>query len=179
MINNSIIKKHLPLTPVLANNTGLTKNQQRHSNVLNIAFFVPKIHQAWYLLKGIKFDLGARNEVRISKYGRVNEQNTIPVYSGNMFGRLLAISDTRSPVAKTGEQILLKPTGGQTMPLNTSKRATISTIHTVYTSNGIIATIHTRYNQKAVIGRLFASFEQLKGFIQSQGLNLDLLGGRA
>jgi len=169
----------LHLAPPFGNNITLTKNRKRQSNVSNIAFFVPKIKQACNLLKGCTLDLGIKNEVRILKYGRVKAQNTRPVYSGNMCNRLAAISDTRLPVTKAGGQILLKPQGGQIMPLNTSKRATIRTIHTVQTSNGIIATIHTRYNQKAVIGRLFSSIDQLQGFIHSQGLSLDLLGGRA
>lgn len=125
MRKNEFFKKRLQLAPVLANNTGLTKNHERHSNVSNIAFFVPKIYQACNLLKGYMLDLGIKNEVRIPKYGRVKAQNTRPVYSGNMCNRLVAISDTRSPVTKTGEQILLKPRGGQTMPLNTSKALTV------------------------------------------------------
>lgn len=174
----SILIKHLIHPPVLINNTRLTKNQQRQSSVLNSAFFMSKIQQACHFLKGCTLDLGVKNEVRILRYGRVNEQNTRPVYLGNMFGRLLAISDTRSPVK--GGQILLKPTGGQTMPLTTSKRAVIRTIQavqTVQTENGIKATIHTRFNQKAVIGRLFTSHKQLIDFIESQDLNPSLIGG--
>lgn len=162
---------------LLSNNRGLTKNHQRQRKVLNIAFFVPKIHLAWYLLKGIKLDLGIKNEVRIPNSGRVKERNTTPIYLGNMFSRLVTISNTRPPVTKTGGLTKLKSPGGQSMP-NTSKGAIIRTIQAIHTPNGIKASIHTRYNQKATIGRLFSSIEQLQAFIQSQGLSLDLLGAR-
>lgn len=162
---------------LVSNNKSLTKNHQRQRKVLNIAFFVPKIHQACNLLKGYTLDLCIKNEVHILRYGRVKEQNTIPFY-GNMFSRLVTISNTRPPVSKTGGLTKLKSPGGQPMPLNTSKRAIIRTIQTVKTQNGIIATIHTRYNQKAVIGRVFSSVKHLQSFIQSQGLSPELLGGR-
>ncbi len=162
---------------LLSNNRGLTKNSNTQCHALNMAFFVPKIHQAWYLLKGIKLDLGIKNEVRIPNSGRVKERNTIPIYLGNMFNRVRAVSNTRPPVTQTGGSTK-NSNGGLPMP-NTSKGAIICTIQAVHTTNGIKASIHTRYNQKATIGRLFSSIEQLQAFIQSQGLSLDLLGGRA
>jgi len=170
---------HLHSFATVSNNKSLTKNHERQRKVSNTAFFVSKIQQACNLLNGCTLDLGIKNEVHILKSGRVKAQNTRPVYSGNMCNRLVAISDTRPPEIKTGGQILLKPRGGHPMPLNTSKRAIIRTIQTVHTQNGIIATIHTRYNQKAVIGCVFSSVKHLQSFMQSQGLSLDLLGGRA
>jgi len=170
---------HLHEPMLFGNNKALTKNHERQSNVSNIAFFVSKIQQACYLLKGNSLGLRHKNEVRILRYGRVKAQNTRPVYSGNMCNRLVAISDTRLPVTKAGGLIKLKPRGGQTMPLNTSKRATIRTISAIHTQSGIIATIHTCHQKKAVIGRVFDSLDQLQGFICSQGLSLELLGGRA
>lgn len=154
---------------LIGNNKTLTKNHERHSNVLNSAFFVPKIYT-------LSVSICMKNRIRISKYGRVNGQNKIP-YVGNMFSRLVAISNTRPPVTKAGGKASLKPRGGHAMP-DTSKRAAIRTIQTITTPSGIIATIHTRYKQKAVIGRLFTSFDQLKSFVFAQGLSLDLLGGR-
>lgn len=171
------LKKHLLLTPEIANNTGLTKNSNTQCHALNTAFFVPKIHQAWYLLKGIKLEFGAENKVHTLRYGRVKERNTIPICLGNMFNRVRAVSNTRPPVTQAGG-LTKNSNGGLPMP-NTSKGAIICTIQTVHTPNGIKASIHTRYNQKATIGRLFSSIDQLQAFIQSQGLSLDLLGGRS
>jgi len=175
--HSTLTVNDLRLTGLLSNNKRLTKNTYTQCHALNMAFFVPRIQQACNLLKGCTLDLAMKNEVRISKYGRVKARIK-DLAIGNKCNRICAVSNTRPPETKTGG--FTKNTyGGQPMPLNTSKRATIRTIQTVHTSSGIIATIHTRYNQKAVIGRLFASFEQLQGFIQSQGLSLELLGGRA
>ena len=173
----NVIKKYLLVAPFAVNNKALTKNSNTQCQALNMAFFVSKIQQACNLLKGYTLDLGIKNEVRILSMDGLKSGIKDPL-EGNMFSRVRAVSDTRPPETKTGG-FTKNSNGGQAMPLNTSKRATISTIQTVHTQNGIIATIHTRYNQKAVIGRLFASFEQLQGFIQSQGLSLELLGGRA
>jgi len=167
----------LRLTGLLSNNKALTKNYYTQCQALNMAFFVSKIQQACNLLKGYTLDLDIKNEVRILRMDGLKSGIKDPL-EGNKFSRVVAVSDTRPPEAKAGG-LTENYYGGQPMPLNTSKRAIIRTIHTVQTQNGIIATIHTRYNQKAVIGRLFASFEQLQGFIKSQGLSLDLLGGRA
>lgn len=136
------------------------------------AFFMP-VRNASLNFLGL---YSIKNTSRISKYGRV-DRTKYNTQLGNTSSRLLAVVETRPPVLKAGGQHLTKPTGGHIMP-NTSKSAAIRTIQTINTPSGIIATIHTRYHQKAVIGRLFTSFEQLKDFIQSQGLSLDLLGGR-
>jgi len=117
----------------LGNNIALTKNNYTQCQALNMAFFVSKIQQACYLLKGNSLGLRHKNEVRILRYGRVKERNTRPVYSGNMFIRVVANSDTRLPVTQAGGSTE-NNYGGQTMPLNTSKRATIRTIQTVHTS---------------------------------------------
>lgn len=160
----------------VSNNKRLTKNTYTQCQASNMAFFVSKIQQACNLLKSCKFDLGVKNEVHILSMDGLKNGIKDPL-KGNMFNRVSAVSNTRPPEAKTGG--LTKITyGGQTMP-NTSKRATIRTISAIQTQNGIIATIHTRHNQKAVIGRLFASLVHLENFIKSQGLSLDLLGGRA
>lgn len=174
-LNNRTPHIDLQLTPPLVNNIDLTKNNNTQCHALNMAFFVSKIQRACYLLKGNSLGLRHENKVRISKYGRVKAQNTRLIYLGNMCSRVIAISNTRSPVK--GGPTTKNNNGGHPMPLNTSKRAIIRTIQTVHTANGIKATIHTRFNQKAVIGRLFTSPEQLSQFIESQGLNSSLIGG--
>lgn len=183
-----LFKKGLPGTPVMANNinllgskpSGLTENRKTQCHALNMAFFVPKIYQAWYSLKGIKVglcNLGTKNNALI--FGAMPNKDGLKhgikdPLRGNKCNRLAAISNTRPPAIKAGWQILLKPQGGQPMP-NTSKRAIIRTIQAIHTPNGIKATILTRYNQKAVIGRLFTSVHQLRQFMQSQGVNPSLI----
>lgn len=88
----------------------LTKNHKRQRKVLNTAFFMPKI-------RAILCAMGVNSRIHISQYGRVNAQNKRPSLLGNMCSRLVAISDTRPPV-NSGGQTLLKPQGGQPMPLN-------------------------------------------------------------
>jgi len=176
----SLIQKHileaLRLPGLVGNNKTLTKNFNTQCQALNMAFFVSKIHQTCSLLKGYTLDLDIKNEVHILSMDGLKSGIQDP-FKGNKFSRVEAVSDTRPPETKTGG-FTKNFNGGQTMPLNTSKRAIIRTIHTVQTQSGIIATIHTRYNQKAVIGRVFSSVKHLQSFIQSQGLSPELLGGR-
>jgi len=177
-----LFKKHLPLTPVIANNinllgskpSGLTENCNTQCHALNLAFFVPKIQQAYYFLMGIKKEsLGAKNNAHILNMDGLKHGIQDPL-RGNKCKRVTAFSDTRPPVSKAGG-LTRNCNGGQSMPSITSKRATIRTIQATHTPHGIKATIHTRYNQQAVIGRLFTSIKQLKQFMLDQGVSPSLL----
>ncbi|BBP44552.1 hypothetical protein [Thiosulfativibrio zosterae] len=156
----------------------LTKKHHTQCQASNMAFFVPKIDQAWLNLTAFVPDVSMKNRNHISQYGRVKARIK-DLAIGNKCSRVMRLSDTRPPETKTGGHSTKKHHGGQTMPLNTSKTALICRISTTTTPNGIQANIHTRYNQTARVGRLFASLEQLKAFIQAQGLKAELLAGGA
>ncbi len=178
-------KKDLPSTCVIANNinpldskpSGLTENCNTQCHALNMAFFVPKIHQAWCLLKNIKLGLSSKTNAHILNMDGLKHGIKDPSL-GNTCKRVTAFSNTRPPVSKTGG-LTKNCNGGLPMPSNTPKSAVIRTIQASHTPNGIKATIHTRYHQKAVIGRFFVSIHQLKQFMQDQGLNPLLVNGEA
>ena len=121
---------HAPLK--VSNIVSLTKYSNTQCQASNMAFFMPKIDQAWLNLTAFMPDLGMKNRIRISQYGRVNARIK-DLLGGKKCNRVRAISDTRPPESKTGGRLTRNSNGGQAMPLNISHAQTIE--HFSFTIN--------------------------------------------
>ncbi|UQB42755.1 hypothetical protein JX580_02330 [Thiomicrospira microaerophila] len=178
----------------LSGNIGiLTKNYNTPSHASKLAFFVPKINQAWLGLQRF----GAKYRNHISKYERVKGRIQEPV-TVKKTKRVVAFSNTRSPEFKTGGLLTRNYNGGQTMPLITSNRLTaftfsvnlpddsfIETVSAMYSAGDWLAYITTTRDQHAPICNTqgkplrFATLDSLAHYLADAGLcefDVSLLG---
>ena len=184
-------KKFLQAFEFLGKLVTLTKNNYTRCQAFNLAFFVPKIHQACLLA----CDLGTKNHNHISKYGRVKGRIQEPE-TVKKTKRVVAFSNTRSPLCLgdlTGNNY-----GGHTMPIQPSSRLAaftfivdlptesfIKTISAMYSAGDWLAYITTTRDQHAPICNAqgkplrFATLDSLARYLADAGvisLDVSLIG---